>query len=258
MAVDIEHPLIEIEDLHVVYPDGREALKGVTLRVACGERVAIVGPNGAGKSTLLLSLAGLLPFEGRLRVGGEELSRRTTKNIRRRIGLVFQDPHDQLFMPTLAEDVAFGPAQMGLSPEDVAARTAQALQAVGLAGFGERAPHTLSGGEARAASLATVLSMQPEVLALDEPTSGLDPRSRRRFIEILLGVGKTWLLATHDLELALEVCGRAVVLDSGRIAADGPVREVLSDAALMERTGLEVPLSIRLGARPGLSASSRP
>lgn len=248
--------LIALEDVRFAYPGGERALRGVSLRIEAGEHVALIGPNGAGKSTLLLALVGLVPAEGTIRVGGLELSRATLREIRRKIGLVFQDPDDQLFMPELAEDVAFGPAQMGLDAEEVAARTASALESVGLAGFGRRSPHSLSGGEKRAASLATVLSMRPEVLALDEPTAGLDPRSRRRFVEVLRRVGRTWILATHDLETALELCERAVLLEAGAVAADGPARAILSDAALMEKSGLEVPLSIRLGAARATPATA--
>jgi len=237
--------LLEIDTLAYTYPGGPEALRGVTLRVRAGERVALVGPNGAGKSTLLLALVGLLPARGSIRVGGVALARDTLREIRRRIGLVFQDPNDQLFLPTIEEDVAFGPAQMGLAADEVRRRVGEALRAVGLEGLGGRPPHHLSGGERRAASLATVLPMEPHVLALDEPTTGLDPRSRRRAIRLLRDLGKTLLVATHDLEMALELCDRAVVLDGGTIAADGAPHDLFADAALMEAHGLEVPGSMR-------------
>ena len=237
-------PAVEIEDLRFSYPDGREALAGVSLSVSKGERVALVGPNGAGKSTLLLCLTGILRGTGSVRVAGVTLSRRTLREVRSRVGLVFQDPEDQLFMPTVAEDVAFGPSQTGLARAEVDSRVAGALRAVGLDGFGGRSPHHLSLGEKRACALATVLSMDPEVLALDEPTSGLDPRSRRRAIRLLASLGKTCLVATHDLEMALDLCPRVAVLDSGRVVADGDSARVLSDATLMEAHGLEVPGSI--------------
>jgi cobalt/nickel transport system ATP-binding protein len=243
-------PAIEIKDLRFAYHDGREAVAGVTCRVDYGERVALVGPNGAGKSTLLLLLVGVLRGEGTIRVSGEILSRSTLRNIRRRLGLVFQDADDQLFMPTIAEDVAFGPAQTGLTSEELDKRVEEALESVGLHDFGPREPHHLSGGEKRAASLATVLSMRPEILALDEPTTGLDPRSRRRVMGLLKRREQALLLATHDLEMVLEICGRAVLLDEGKIVTDGPAREVLADQALMEAHGLEVPLSIRLDGSP--------
>ena len=238
-------PLIEMEGVRHAYHDGLEALRGIDLRIEAGERVALVGPNGAGKSTLLLALAGLLPAQGTIRVGGVTLGRSTLREIRRKIGLVFQDPHDQLFMPTVEEDVAFGPSQLGLPREEVDRRVREALASVGLEGLGGRAPHHLSGGERRAAALATVLPLEPEALALDEPTGELDPRSRRRVIGLLRGLARTCLVATHDLEMALELCGRAVLIDGGRIAADGPPRTLLADAALMEAHGLEVPASLK-------------
>ena len=243
-------PAIELEDLRFAYGDGREAIAGVSCRVEGGERVALVGPNGAGKSTLLLLLVGVLRGEGTIRVGGEVLSRSTLREIRRMVGLVFQDPDDQLFMPTIAEDVAFGPAQTGLTRDELDKRVEEALESVGMAGFGSREPHHLSGGEKRAASLATVLSMRPDVLALDEPTTGLDPRSRRRVIGLLKRREQAMLVATHDLEMVLELCGRVVLLDEGKVVTDGPTREVLRDQALMEAHGLEVPLSIKLDGSP--------
>jgi cobalt/nickel transport system ATP-binding protein len=239
-------PAIEIGNLSFAYGDGREAIADVTCRIDRGERVGIVGPNGAGKSTLLLLLVGVLRGEGTTRVGGTVLSRSTLREIRRQVGLVLQDPDDQLFMPTIAEDVAFGPAQTGLTRDELDKRVEEALGSVGLPGFGPREPHHLSGGEKRAASLATVLSMRPEILALDEPTTGLDPRSRRRVIELLKRREQTLLVATHDLEAVLELCGRVVLLDEGKVVTDGPAREVLADQGLMETHGLEVPLSIRL------------
>jgi len=237
--------LIELEGVRYAYPEGTEALRGVSLRIEPGERVAFVGPNGAGKSTLLLALAGLVPAQGTIRIAGATLGRTTLREIRRKIGLVFQDPHDQLFMPTVAEDVAFGPSQMGLPREEVERRVLEALRSVGLEGLGDRAPHHLSGGERRAASLATVLPMEPEALALDEPTGELDPRSRRRVIGLLRGLARTCLVATHDLEMARELCGRAVLLDRGQVAADGKPDALFADAALMDAHGLEVPASLR-------------
>jgi len=243
----VTEPRIEFRDVSFAYHDAHSALEGVALSVAEGERVALVGPNGAGKSTLLLCLIGILDAKGEVTVGGTRLTRATRREVRRRVGLVFQDPDDQLFMPTIAEDVAFGPAQMGLTRAEIDARVSEALAAVGLEGLGDRAPHHLSGGEKRAASLATVLSMAPDVLALDEPTDGLDPRARRRVMELLRSLDRTCLIATHDLEMVLELCSRVVVMDGGRVVAEGAAREVLADEALMEAHGLEVPLSIRLG-----------
>ncbi len=247
MSADASKSWLELRGVSFAYHGAHPALEGVCLTVAKGERVALVGPNGAGKSTLLLCLIGILDAKGTVRVAGMELTRATRCEVRRRVGLVFQDPDDQLFMPTIAEDVAFGPAQMGLAREEIAARVTEALAAVGLEGLGERAPHHLSGGEKRAASLATVLPMAPEVLALDEPTDGLDPRARRRVMELLKSLDRTCLIATHDLEMVLELCSRVVVMDGGCVVAEGTAREVLANEALMDAHGLEVPLSIRLG-----------
>ena len=239
-------PAVHITDLRYSYDDGRRALAGVSLTIQPGEAVALVGPNGAGKSTLVLHLNGILMGQGSVCVAGVELSSRTVHEVRRKVGVVFQDPDDQLFMPTVFDDVAFGPLNMGLSEAEVRLRVTEALSQTGLAGFEERAPHHLSGGEKRAVSLATVLAMQPEILVLDEPTSGLDPRGRRRVIELLKPLSQTRLVVSHDLELVLELCARAVMMDAGVIVADGPTREVLADAALLARHGLEVPLSLKL------------
>ncbi len=242
-------PVLEVRDLSYAYEEGQIALAGITLEIADGERVGLVGPNGAGKSTLLLSLVGLLGATGTVVVDGVTLSRKTTREVRAKVGLVFQDPDDQLFMPTVGEDVAFGPRQMGLDEDEVRERVRAALAAVGLEGFEERVPYRLSGGERRAASLATVLSMRPRLLALDEPTNGLDPRARRRVLGLLCSRSDACLLATHDLESVLELCSRVVLLDEGRVVAEGAPRTVLADAELLRAHGLEVPLSIRL-ARP--------
>ena len=237
-------PSLELVDVRYRYHAGAEALRGVTFSVAAGERVGLVGPNGAGKSTLLLAIAGFLAAEGRIRVAGHTLNRSTARDVRRHLGIVFQDPDDQLFMPRVGEDVAFGPATMGLAPEEVRARTAEALEAVGLAGFEDRSPYHLSQGEKQRAALATVLAMRPQILALDEPTAGLDPRARRRLIALLQNLATTMLVVGHDLDLILDVCGRAVLLDRGQVAADGPAARMLRDARLLESHGLELPLSV--------------
>ena len=239
-------PALHITDLRYSYEGGRRALAGVSLTIQPGEAVALVGPNGAGKSTLVLHLNGILMGQGSVRVAGVELSSRTVHEVRRKVGVVFQDPDDQLFMPTVFDDVAFGPLNMGLSEAEVRLRVTEALSQTGLAGFEERAPHHLSGGEKRAVSLATILGMQPEILVLDEPTSGLDPRGRRRVIELLKPLSQTRLVVSHDLELVLELCARVVMMDAGVIVADGPAREVLADAPLLAQHGLEVPLSLKL------------
>ncbi len=232
--------ILELRDVRYRYPTGEKALDGVTLDVGAGEKVGLVGPNGAGKSTLLLAIAGFLTAEGHIRVAGHTLTPATARDVRRHLGLVFQDPDDQLFMPRLGEDVAFGPQTMGLGPAEVEARVAEALDAVGLAGCEERSPHHLSQGEKQRAALATVLAMRPQILALDEPTAGLDPRARRRLMDLLRGFASTLLVVGHDLDLILRVCGRAVLVDSGRVAADGPAEQLLADRALLESHGLEL------------------
>lgn len=232
---------VEVRGLRFTYPDGREALRGIDLTVAPGEKVALVGPNGAGKSTLLLILAGLLHGEGEVRLFGEPLDDRNVKRMRSRIGLVFQDPDDQLFSPTVFDDVAYGPLYAGLPEEEVNRRVAWALSQMGLEGFAERLSHHLSVGEKKRVAVATVLSMRPEVLLLDEPTSGLDPRARRRLIGLLAELPQTMLVATHDMRLVAELLPRTVVLDGGRVVADGPTAEILSDEHLLEAHGLERP-----------------
>ena len=219
------------------------------LTVYPGERVALVGPNGAGKTTLLAYAAAALPSD-RVTLFGRRASRRNLPALRGRVGLVFQHPDDQLFMPTVGDDVAFGPLNQRLPRDEVAARVTAALAAVGLSeqDFSRRAPHTLSGGEKRLAALATVLAMRPDALALDEPTNDLDPRARRTLIQVLGRLEATLLVATHDLELVLALCERAVLLDDGRVVADGPARALLGDERLMAEHGLEVPLSLRLAA----------
>jgi cobalt/nickel transport system ATP-binding protein len=243
-------PALEVRGLTYAYPDGHRALSGIDLRVATGERVALLGPNGAGKTTLVLHLNGILP--GRddvatgtapctVTVGGLGVVPATLQEIRRRVGLVFQDPDDQLFMPTVRDDVAFGPANLGLRGADLAARVDQALGVVGLRDLAGRPPHHLSFGQRRRAAIATVLAMQPQLLVLDEPTSNLDPASRRDLVRLLQRLGVTILTVTHDLPFALEVCPRSVILSEGRVVADGPTRELLADADLLARHRLELP-----------------
>jgi len=236
--------VLELRDVRYRYPTGAEALTGVTFAVGEGEKVGLVGPNGAGKSTLLLAVAGFLPAEGHIRVAGHTLTPSTARDVRRHLGLVFQDPDDQLFMPRLGEDVAFGPQTMGLGPDEVRARVHEALEAVGLAGAEDRSPHHLSQGEKQRAAIATALAMRPQILALDEPTAGLDPRARRRLAELLHGLANTLLVIGHDLDLILRVCGRAILLDGGKVVADGPAGELLADRALLESHGLELPPSL--------------
>jgi len=220
-------------------------LRGISFRVLPGECLALLGPNGSGKSTLLLHLNGLLPEklsgDGAVKIFGEAVATENLEKIRRQIGLVFQDPDDQLFCPTVAADVAFGPQQLGLSEAEIAARVKKSLAQVGLAGFEERATHHLSHGEKRRACLAGVLACEPAVLVLDEPTSDLDPRGRREFKAMLRQLPATKLIATHDLELAVELCARTIILDHGQIIADGRTVELLADEQLMLAHGLERP-----------------
>ncbi|MGI9062474.1 MAG: CbiX/SirB N-terminal domain-containing protein [Pseudonocardiaceae bacterium] len=235
-------PAIDVRGLSFAYPDGRAALSGVSLRVAPGERVAVLGPNGAGKTSLVLQLNGVLtPSAGSVAIGGVEVGRRTLAEVRRRVGVVFQDPDDQLFTPTVGRDVAFGPAHLGLTGDALAERVTEALSHVGLADAADRPPHRLSLGERRRAAVATVLSMHPEILVLDEPTSNLDPAARREFADLVKRLGMTTLLVTHDLPYALELCPRSVVLDHGQVVADGPTREVLADTGFMSAHRLELP-----------------
>jgi cobalt/nickel transport system ATP-binding protein len=238
----MKQPAVECEKLHFHYPDGTAALHDVSLRVAHGEAVAIVGANGAGKSTLLLHLAGCLrPTGGGVRIGDVEVTGATLAAVRRVVGLLMQDPDDQLFMPTVLEDAAFGPLNMGMSSEDASASALRALETVGAAHLRARPPHRLSHGEKRRAAIAAVLAMGPEILALDEPSDGLDPRARRQLIALLKGFTQTRLIATHDLDLAMEVCARTVILKKGRIAADGPTDRLLRDRASLADCGLELP-----------------
>ena len=238
-------PIVQFDAVRYRYPTGAQALDGVTLAVAPGERVALAGPNGAGKSTLVLAMAGFLRAEGTIRVAGHTLTPGSARDVRRHLGLVFQNADDQLFMPRVGDDVAFGPATMGLEPDEVDARVREALAAVGLDGFGDRVPYHLSVGEKRRAALATVLAMRPQIFVLDEPSADLDPRGRRRLIDLLNDLEATLLVVTHDLDLAVETCERTVVMDGGRVAADGPTRTVLADAALAAAHGLEVPYRLK-------------
>jgi cobalt/nickel transport system ATP-binding protein len=233
--------VIEIDNLVYAYPDGRQALKGVSLTVREGEKVAITGPNGAGKSTLFLHLNGILNGDGMVRVMGMEVMDRHLGAVRAKVGLVFQDPDDQLFSPTVFEDVAFGPLHIGLPEGKVRRRVHWALAQVGMEGFEDRMPHHLSLGERKRIAIATVLSMEPAILVLDEPTSGLDPRSRRSLIQLLRELPQTMLVASHDMRLVRDLCPRTVILDEGRIVADGPTHHLLADVELLERHGLERP-----------------
>jgi cobalt/nickel transport system ATP-binding protein len=233
---------IEFEHVHFVYPDGFEALRGVDLVIARGEKVALVGPNGAGKSTLLLHLNGIyLPSHGTVQVGGTVVDRRSAKRIRAEVGIVFQDPDDQLFSPTVFDDIAFGPLHMGVPEPEIHGRVDRALAAVGMSGYERRLPHHLSVGQRKRVALATVLSMDPSVLVFDEPSAGLDPRGRRELIGLLAGLSQTLLVSTHDMRLVREVFPRMVIMDEGLVVADGPTESLLADDALLHAHGLERP-----------------
>ena len=241
-------PTISLQGVAFAYPDGRRALDGIDLHIHPGERVALLGPNGAGKTTLVLHLNGiLLPQQGAVEVAGIPVTKKHFVEVRRRVGLVFQDPDDQVFMPTVHEDVAFGPANLGLRGAELEARVQAALTAVGMQDRARRAPHHLSYGERRLVAIATVLAMEPEILVLDEPSANLDPAGRRELAQVLRRLGLTMLMVTHDLPYALQLCDRAVVLSAGRIAADGPIEEILADAPLMAAHRLELPLGFDLG-----------
>ncbi|HNQ50862.1 MAG TPA: ABC transporter ATP-binding protein [Candidatus Omnitrophota bacterium] len=244
----MEQPIVELQDVRFTYPDGTPALAGVDLSVARGQTLGLIGPNGAGKSTLLLHLNGILKQEGSVRICGTRVSDRDLALIRGKVGLVFQDPDAQLFMPTVFDDVAFGPLNMRLPGHAARDAVIRALELVDMLPAMKRSSHHLSFGEKKRISLATVLSMNPEILVLDEPTSNLDPKHRRGLIELLKELPVTKVIATHDLEFVIELCDSVAVLDRGTIVAQGGVAEVLSDKRLLESHGLEVPHSLRKDA----------
>lgn len=243
--------VIEIKGLSYRYAEGTQALRGVDLEVFWGESMALIGPNGAGKSTLLLHLNGILRGEGLVKVLGKKLTKGNARGIRGKVGLVFQDPEDQLFSTTVFEDVAFGPLNMGHPKEEIKGRVTRALGQVGMEGYEERCPHHLSYGEKKRIALATVLSMEPEILVLDEPTSNLDPSARRSLIGLLKQLKLTKVVATHDMEVVAEVCERVILLSRGEVVADGGAREILTDVDLLEAHELEPPPVVRLFRQMG-------
>ena len=236
-------PALEVIDLNYRYPDGTEVLRDAGFHIHPGERVALLGSNGAGKTTLVFHLNGIFrPQSGSVRVAGLPVVDENLKEIRRRVGIVFQDPDDQLFMPTVRQDVAFGPANYGVEGDELEARVTDALTAVGMLAVADRPPHHLSLGQRRRVAVATVLAMRPEIVVLDEPSSNLDPASRRELADILTSLEITMLMVTHDLPYALELCPRSLVINDGRIVADGPTAEILSNRNLMKANRLELPL----------------
>lgn len=239
--------VLEAKDVYFNYPDGHPALDGVNLHIHRGERVAILGPNGAGKTTLVLHLNGILtPRSGTLEVSGIPVHKPHLREVRQKVGIVFQDPDDQLFMPTVREDVAFGPANLGIEGEELDVRVKNALASVGMEDVANRPPHHLSFGQRRRVAVATVLAMEPDILVFDEPSSNLDPAARRELAELILSLGLTTLIVTHDLPYALEVCPRSLIMNSGKIAADGPTAELLGNPELMSANRLELPFGFHL------------
>ncbi len=242
----MSHHIVEVKELKFTYPDKTPALQGIDFRIHHGESVAIVGGNGAGKSTLLLHLNGYLePTSGLVRVGDYPLTRETVREVRRTVGMVFQDPDDQLFMSTVREDVAFGPLNLGLPPDEVSQRVDKALETVSLSHLKERPPHRLSSGQKRRAAIASVLSMSPDILVMDEPSAGLDPRARRNLIGLLESFKHTKIIATHDLDMVVDLCERTIVMHEGEVRADGPTGDIFADAKLLEECRLEKPLRMQ-------------
>jgi cobalt/nickel transport system ATP-binding protein len=240
----MSHHIVELKDVHFRYPDGTDALKGISFKVFHGESVGITGANGAGKTTLLLNMNGhLLPTNGETSIGEIPLTKKTKQEIRKKVGFIFQRPDDQLFMPSVYEDVAFGPINLGLSQEKVDERVKSALQMVGCLHLMKRPPHRLSEGQKRAVAIAAVMAMNPDILVMDEPASNLDPKSRRQLINLLKGFQHTKIIASHDLDLILDVCERCIMIKDGKIVIDGPTEEVLTNVVLLDENNLELPLS---------------
>lgn len=242
----MSHHKIEVKNVHFAYGDDFVAIQDISFKIHDGEAVGIIGANGAGKSTLLMLLMGLLfPKSGEVRIGDVHVTQKTLPLLRQRLGFVFQEPDDMLFMTTVYEDVAFGPRNYKLDPEDVDIRVNEALEAVGISHLRDKAPYKLSGGEKKAAAIATVLAMAPDILIMDEPTAALDPKSRRKMIQLLNGFDHTKIITSHDLDMILDTCQRVIVLKNGTVIAEGSAYALLSNAALMDDCGLEIPLSLQ-------------
>ncbi len=242
----MSHHIIDFRDVHFAYPDGTKALAGISFRITHGESVGIVGANGAGKSTLISHMNGyLLPAKGTIRIGDLQLNKSTLSHARKTVGVVFQNPDDQLFMPTVFDDVAFGPLNLGMTEERVIERVNEALNTVGCLHLKDKPPHHLSMGQKRAVTIAAVIAMQPDILVMDEPASSLDPKSRRQLINLLKEFKHTKIIASHDLDLILETCRRCLVIGDGKIKADGPAKELLLNEDLLKENNLELPLSFQ-------------
>lgn len=242
----MSHHLVVARGLSYSYPDGTPALEGVSFRITHGESVAVIGANGAGKSSLLMQLNGcLLPVSGVVEIGDLPVNSATLKSIRQTVGMVFQNPDHQLFMPSVREDVAFGPANMGLDGDALDRQVQRALNQVGCSHLADKPPYRLSGGEKKRVAIATVLAMSPDILVIDEPTGGIDPRGRRQIMELLKGFQHTKIITSHDLDMVLEVCERVLLLHEGRLVADGSAKELLENRSLLEQCGLELPLSMQ-------------
>lgn len=242
----MSHHIVELKDIIYTYPDQTEALRGLSVRITHGEAVAVVGANGSGKTTLLSHLIGVLfPTSGSINIGGYPVTKKTLPHVRRAVGMVFQNSDDQLFMPTVYDDVAFGPLNLGLPPEEVDARVTAALTTVGALHLKDRTPYRLSGGQKRLVAIAAVLAIDPCILVMDEPTAGLDPLARRQLINLLASFEHTKIIATHDLDLVLDLCPRTVVLSAGTIIADGPTMDIFNNEELLERAHLEKPFRMQ-------------
>ncbi len=248
----MSHHIVEFKNVLFQYPDGTAALKGVSFRITHGESVGIVGANGAGKSTILMHMNGfLLPTSGIVRIGDLEINKKTRREIRKKVGVVFQNPDEQLFMPTVFDDVAFGPLNLGLTQEAVQERVTGALNTVNCLSLKDKPPHHLSIGQKSSVAIASVIAMQPDILVMDEPAANLDPKSRRALINMLNTFTHSKIIASHDLDLILDVCHRTIVIRAGGVVADGPSEEILSDQTLLEENNLELPLSLQHRVFPG-------